>query len=84
MKGYCRFRRGNSVPTTRLLNLANSYFEANLRAQNQRDGHFGDLRVTIDREKGAVDLSVDGTLPTAIGRVFGVNGYHGTLSTRSI
>lgn len=74
----------NNASDAELINLANSYFEANLRAQNQRDGQFGDLRVTIDREKGAVDLSVDGTLPTAIGRVFGVNGYHGTLSTRSI
>ena len=74
----------NGPGSGNLQQLARSYFDANLRGQNLGEGTFEDFTVQVDPETGAVDISVNFLLKTAIGRVFNVSAFKETLSTRSV
>lgn len=76
--------RVQAVTDAELQQLAHSYFEANLRAQRKLDTTYDNFTVTIDRDRNKADISVDITMPTALGSVFNITAFRETLTSQSV
>ncbi|MCB1507094.1 MAG: VWA domain-containing protein [Hyphomicrobiaceae bacterium] len=67
-----------------LKQLAQSYFESNLRAQRALDTIFDNFDVSIDRAKSRAIISVEVTTPTALGRIFDVTAFKSKHTAEAI
>ncbi|MCB1513717.1 MAG: VWA domain-containing protein [Hyphomicrobiaceae bacterium] len=76
--------RLNNSSDSELAKLAQTYFDANLRAQNMNEGVIDRFAVELNRDTNEIAIIAEASLPTSVGRVFNLNTYKTALRANAV